>query len=636
MILNLPVKSKLLAAVGLLSAALGVWAQSSAFTYQGQLGTSGLPASGQFDLRFALYDANTSGNQVGALLTNAPTGITNGLFTVTLDFGSSVFDGNLRWLEIGVRTNGAASAFTTLAPRQLLTATPYAVYAGRAANYSGPVLATNLTGKINDTNLSANVALLTNSVNFSGTVSASGFIGNGAQLINLNATNLTGTIADARLSTNVARLNVGTNTFLGSISATNFYGYGGGLTNVPGRIFEVIPTGANVQAFANFGYLATNNTMPVVVTLPTTANIRIGETIRVSGSGAAGWIIAQNAGQSILVANLLKVTGASWRTVAGSGPLQWRAAAASGDGQKLVAVVNPGQIFTSANAGGTWANGGPSTTWTATAASGNGAYLFAAPSSGSIHYSANGGAWTASSSSALNWSGIASSIDGKNVLAGVNGQFLYRSTTFGANWAAVLNDASRNWTGVASSGDGVNLAACANGGNIYISTNSGSAWTARASSQVWTCIASSDDGGTLVAGMNGGQLQVSYDFGLSWIPVAPSQQWSAVSCSADGSRMIAAYGSASGGIYVSQDAGATWQLRGNLASANFQAAALSGDGSTAIAVGTATSIYVSSQTSTTVGATGQLLGTRLSAVELEHVGNGVFIPISYAGSVRAK
>jgi hypothetical protein len=631
MILPSLVKSKLITVLALLSFALAGVAQPSTITYQGQLTTSGSAASGPYDLRFALFDAETAGNQVGSPLTNAPLNVTNGLFTAQLNFGSSVFDGNLRWLEIGVRTNGSTNAHLTLTPRQPLTATPYAI---RAANYSGPLAATNLTGKIPDTNLSANVALLTNNVVFSGSVSAGSFSGNGAGLNNLSAANLTGILPDARLSTNVAFLNTSNAEFRGAISATNFYGYGGGLTNVPGRIFEVIPTAVNVQAFANFGYLATNSTTAVVVTLPTTANIRPGETIRVSGSGAGGWVIAQNAGQSILVANLLNVTAASWRSVPGS-TLQWRAVAASGDGQKLVAVVNPGQIYTSTTYGATWGNSNPSLNWTAAAASGNGNYLFAAPSPGVIYYSANGGGWSMSSSQSRNWSGIATSISGQYVVACVNGEFIYRSTTFGTVWA-LLNNAARNWTGIASSGDGTFLAACVNGGSIWGSTNSGASWVARTTTpQIWSCIASSADGGTLVAGVNNGSLYVSYDFGFSWIPTATTQPWTSVSCSADGSRMIASYGG-SGGVYVSQDAGASWQPRANLTSADFRGVAVSGDGSTAIAAGTATPIYVSSQTSTTAGVTGQLIGSRLAAVELQHVGGGVFIPISYAGTVRAK
>jgi hypothetical protein len=51
--------------------------------------------------------------------------VTNGLFTVTLDFGS-VFNGNATWLSITVRTNGGAG-FTALSPLQELTPTPYAI-----------------------------------------------------------------------------------------------------------------------------------------------------------------------------------------------------------------------------------------------------------------------------------------------------------------------------------------------------------------------------------------------------------------------------------------------------------------------------------------------------------------------------
>jgi hypothetical protein len=387
---------------------------------------------------------------------------------------------------------------------------------------------------------------------------------------------------------------------------------------VPGRLFDFVPTGSSLTAQGNYGYLATNDVTPVTITLPLAANI--GSTIRVSGSGAAGWIVAQQTGQSILVGNLLKITGAAWRSIPSG--YQWRAAAASGDGKKLVALVYGGQIYTSSDYGATWGGGGSSANWTAAAVSGTGAYVFTAASPGVL------------GSYSRNWSGLACSVDGHYVVACANGEYLYRSSNYGASWGTMSADA-RSWTGIASSGDGVNLAACAIGTTISVSTNSGSSWTPGATIQTWSCIAGAANGGIFVAGVNGGQLYVSYDSGTSWIPTATSQAWTSVSCSADGSRMIASYGG-SGGIYVSQDSGASWQLRGNLTSADFRGAAVSGDGSTAIAVGTATPIYVSSQTSTTAGTTGQLIGSRLAAVELQYVGNGVFIPISYVGSIRAK
>jgi hypothetical protein len=613
------VKSKIFAVAGLLCSAFGVWAQSSAFTYQGQLISNSIPATGQFDLRFALFNDLSAGSQIGAPLTNSPTGVTNGLFLVTLDFGSSVFDGGQRWLEIGVRTNGSTNVFTTLAPRQLLTATPYAV---RAANYTGILGATNITGKINDLNLSANVALLTNNATFLRTVTASNFTGDAYGLLNVPATSLIGTVPDARLSTNVAFRNTSNTVFLGALTATNFNGDGHGLTNVPGRIGQTFPTGVNIQAYPTFGYLATNDTTPVVVTLPPTAGIDVGATIRVSGSGAAGWVVAQNASQKILTANLLRVTGGAWRNALSSA--QWRAVAASGDGQKLVAVINPGVVYTSSDYGMSWGPGGASANWTATAVSGNGAYVFTASSPGVL------GSYT------KNWSALACSASGQYVLAGATGEYLYRSSNYGASWLPMLTDAGRSWTGVASSGDGVNLVACAIGANLFVSTNSGSGWTLRASIQQWSCVAGAANGGTFVAGVNNGQLYVSYDSGTSWIPTATAQAWTSVSCSADGTRMIATYGGASGGVYVSQDAGVSWQLHGNLTSADFRGAAVSGDGSTTIAAGTATPLYVSSQTSTTVGVAGQLIGARYASVELQHIGNGVFMPISYVGTIRAK
>jgi Chaperone of endosialidase len=112
-------------------------AQNTAFTYQGQLRLGGVPATGIYDLQFALYDStNSPGTLLAGPLTVPATGVTQGLFTVTIDFGAGVFNGSPRWLAIGVRTNGGG-AFTTLAPRQELTPTPYALFAEAASNVVG-------------------------------------------------------------------------------------------------------------------------------------------------------------------------------------------------------------------------------------------------------------------------------------------------------------------------------------------------------------------------------------------------------------------------------------------------------------------------------------------------------------------
>jgi microcystin-dependent protein len=59
--------------------------------------------------------------------------VTDGYFTVELDFGS-VFDGNDRWLLIGVRPGELEdpNVYTLLSPRQEVTPTPYALYAKTA------------------------------------------------------------------------------------------------------------------------------------------------------------------------------------------------------------------------------------------------------------------------------------------------------------------------------------------------------------------------------------------------------------------------------------------------------------------------------------------------------------------------
>jgi hypothetical protein len=111
----------------LLSWDLAVGAQTTTFTYQGRLNDQGWPAHGNFDFCFQLMDAST--NLVAGPVTNSPVWVTNGLFTVSLDFGSGVFTGPSLWLAIGVRGYGQTSAYTVLSPCQPLTATPYALHA---------------------------------------------------------------------------------------------------------------------------------------------------------------------------------------------------------------------------------------------------------------------------------------------------------------------------------------------------------------------------------------------------------------------------------------------------------------------------------------------------------------------------
>src|SRR5688572_8281239 len=62
-------------------------AQGTAFTYQGRLNDAGGPARGNYDLTFTLFGASNGGSALAGPLTNSPTAVSNGLFSVTLNFG---------------------------------------------------------------------------------------------------------------------------------------------------------------------------------------------------------------------------------------------------------------------------------------------------------------------------------------------------------------------------------------------------------------------------------------------------------------------------------------------------------------------------------------------------------------------
>lgn len=111
-------------------------AQSTAFTYQGKLSDAGSPATGTYDLEFKLFDA--ANTQIGTSITREDVQVTSGSFTVTLDFGQSPFVNNAAsTLEIGVRPGTSTGPFTTLAPRQPITNSPYSIQTVNAQQLGG-------------------------------------------------------------------------------------------------------------------------------------------------------------------------------------------------------------------------------------------------------------------------------------------------------------------------------------------------------------------------------------------------------------------------------------------------------------------------------------------------------------------
>ncbi len=226
----------------------------TSFTYQGELRSSGVPAAGLHDLRFRLYDAASGGAQVGSTVCSDNVAVSEGRFTVVLDFGTQ-FAGQQRFLEIEVRTDTGlncanATGFVPLTPRQPLTASPHAIFALNAgyavtaatattalnANNAGELNGQPATFYQNATNLSSGTIP---SARLSGTYTGAlalnnagnSFSGSGGGLTGLNASNIaSGTLADGRLAPTYSQalsLTNATNWFVGA-----FTGGGAGLTGL--------------------------------------------------------------------------------------------------------------------------------------------------------------------------------------------------------------------------------------------------------------------------------------------------------------------------------------------------------------------------------------------------------------------
>jgi hypothetical protein len=117
-------------------------AQSAIFTYQGRLTDTAAAANGTYQMQFSLYDALTGGTQQGTTIANSSVAVTNGVFTIQLDFSPATpfATGADRWIEIAVRKAADPPGFTTLTPRQQITSSPYAI---KSVNADSALAATN-------------------------------------------------------------------------------------------------------------------------------------------------------------------------------------------------------------------------------------------------------------------------------------------------------------------------------------------------------------------------------------------------------------------------------------------------------------------------------------------------------------
>ncbi len=624
----------------LLLVGLKISAQGTAFTYQGRLNDGGVPANTNYDFRFTIYDAVTNGNQISAQLTNFAVVVNSGLFNVTLDFGTNIFAGNNRWLDIGVRAIGVTN-FTALSPRQPVLPTPYAIFAAGASNLIGYLPATQITGTLPSAQISGTYSGAVNFVNGSNTFSGT-FTGNGAALTNLNAAQLTvGTVADARLTTNVALLNA-SQTFTGSNNFTNRANNFTGSFFGNGLVGWIPVAGPTVQALPDTGYLLTNNAQLTTVLLPTSP--LLGDIVRISGAGAAGWQTGQGTNQSML-GNFVSYKNSVWSASTAAAGL-WDCLAASADGALIYAGLKTAVgIYASTDYGRTWTQ----TPSTATgvyglACASNGGKIYAFPWNNYIQYSTNFGAsWTIMTSNKFSWVAGACSADGTKILGAVKSGNLYLSTNTAASWnivaSGIPSSGVQNWSAVAASADGSHLAAAIFNGAIYVSTNAGANWSSGAPTANWTDVVMSGDGSKLVATAFGGSIYASTNGGANWTnSAAPTANWNCLAASTDCSRLVA--GISNGVIYASVNFGASWSALAGSPSNAWSALASSADGNhLAGAVNSSGgNIYYSgsaAQTSSLVGTNGFISGGQGSAVELQYIGNNQFMPVSAVGTIWA-
>lgn len=133
----------LLLLVPALVAGVPALAQSTAFTYQGELLSNGAAANGAFDLQFRLYDAPTAGAQLGATVCANNVSVVNGRFATTIDFGQQFATTSPRYIQLDVRADAGqacttTSGYETLSPRMVIAATPLANHAKSAFALDAP------------------------------------------------------------------------------------------------------------------------------------------------------------------------------------------------------------------------------------------------------------------------------------------------------------------------------------------------------------------------------------------------------------------------------------------------------------------------------------------------------------------
>lgn len=255
-----------------------------------------------------------------------------------------------------------------------------------------------------------------------------------------------------------------------------------------------------------------------------------------------------------------------------------------------------GGIFKSVDAG---------TTWSSTVSQpGNTDIrdLLLDPANPAIIYAATANGVYKTTDSGATWSGTSLniptltlfSVSSALILAGTDGSGLYSTPDEGANWTQVAAIASPvKVYGITSiPGTPTNIYTATDHG-IYRSTNNGSAWTAYSGGLIQgkSVLVSTIDKTKLVSGFSGGGLYRSDDSGASWIQTGTTAATELFATSfaahSSGSPVYAGSGS---GVFVSSDNGQTWSpINNGLSNLDVRAVAI--DGSDNLYAGTSAGVF---------------------------------------------
>ena len=233
---------------------------------------------------------------------------------------------------------------------------------------------------------------------------------------------------------------------------------------------------------------------------------------------------------------------------------------------------------------------------TGMAVSGDGNYVYALEDR-NVRVSSDGGAtWRDSNTNldlTLSLADIAASNTGQYVVVTQNGGIIQMSNDFGRSWSPVAGvpgpDPNYPYNGgyrVAMSSSGQYVASLMIGLGVLWSSNYGASFTLRSfppgTNQTADVAISGDGTKVFVPDHNTGRLLLANGYTASFqaIAGAPSEIWGPVAISGDGNTLMAAI--SYGGISVSRDGGATWNLsvvvKERVDDGNYTAATMSYDG----------------------------------------------------------